>query len=264
MRLGIIGATGWLGSALGKAVLNSGLVEPQDLVLLNRSGPRPDYLGYSEPHWASDPADLVARADVIVLSVRPEDYAGLGLRAEGRLLLSFLAGTPLEVLAASGARVVRSAPNGAADRGQSYTPWIAGPDVTREDRAVVCDLLSTVGREDEVDNEAQIDYLTALSGSGAAYPALMAAAMLADARKAGLPEGVAQRAVEAAVCDGGETLRGHIGEAEETVALYRSYRGTTAAGLDAAEGAGFSKALAEALGAATEKARAISDEAKKR
>lgn len=263
MRLGIIGATGWLGSALGRGVLSSGLVQPQDLVLLNRSGPRPDYLGYSEPHWAANASDLVDRADVIVLSVRPEDYSGLGLRAEGRLLLSFLAGTPLDVLAASGARVVRSAPNGAADRGQSYTPWIAGPDVTAEDKAAVRQLLATIGREDEVETEAQIDYLTALSGSGAAYPALMAAAMLADARKAGLSEGVAQRAVEAAVCDGSETLRGRIAEAQEIVELYLSYQGTTAAGLDAADSAGFSTALAEALGAATDKARAISDAAKK-
>lgn len=45
MKLGIIGATGWLGSALGRRVMETGLLQPEDLILLNRSGSRPSYEG---------------------------------------------------------------------------------------------------------------------------------------------------------------------------------------------------------------------------
>jgi pyrroline-5-carboxylate reductase len=166
-----------------------------------------------------------------------------------------MAGVPLAALeATTGGRTVRAMPNAAAERGASYTPWLAGGAVTRDDRTFLRALLARIGTEDEVTREADIDLLTALSGSGAAYPALMAAAMLDQARASGLTEPVARRAVEAAICDGAEMLRGRIEAAPELVETYRAYRGTTAAGLDAAEERGFSKAIAAALEAGTAKA----------
>ena len=105
-------------------------------------------------------------------------------------------------------------------------------------------------------SEAQIDFLTALSGSGAAYPALMAVAMLDAAREAGLDEGVAERAVSAVVCDGAAMLAGRIGDAAAMIEAYRGYRGTTAAGLAAAEAAGFRQAVMSALSAAARVAAA--------
>lgn len=251
MQLGIVGATGWLGSALGRGVLESGLVPASDLVLSNRSGARPDYHGRTEVTWASDPAALVARADVIVVTVRPEDYLDLGLHAPGRLVISFMAGIPMAALARTGGRIVRAMPNAAADLGRSYTPWLAAPEVTETDRSLIRCLLAAIGTEDEVTDEGQIDYLTALSGSGAAYPALLAAAMLADAHGRGLPERVAARATEAVICGGADMLRGRIGSATDWIETYRGYRGTTAAGLDAAEAGGFSAAVRQGLRAAT-------------
>ena len=91
MQVGIIGGTGWLGGALGRALIGSGRVAPADLVILNRSGARADYFGH-RVSWAADVADLVARSEVVVVSVRPQDWPGLDLRAGGRLVISFMAG----------------------------------------------------------------------------------------------------------------------------------------------------------------------------
>lgn len=252
-RLGIIGATGWLGSALTRALLANDLAPATSLVLLNRSGARPPDFAHSAVTWATDPADLVARADAVILSVRPEDFPALALHAPGRLVVSFMAGVTMATLAATGGRIVRALPNAAADLGRSYTPWLAAPDVTAADRTLTRALLSRIGTEDEVATESQIDTLTALSGSGAAYPALLAQAMLDHAR-AHLPEPIALRATEAAVCDGARLLQGRIGDAATLLAAYRAYKGTTAAGLDAAEQGGFTQAVAAALDAATRKA----------
>jgi pyrroline-5-carboxylate reductase len=255
MRIGILGATGWLGSALGAGLLRRGF-PAGDLVLLNRSGPRARYHGRRGVAWARDPDDLAARADVVVVSVRPEEWPGLALRAPGRLLVSFMACVPMATLAETGARVVRAMPHTGAEAGRSYTPWLAGAEVTAADREAVATIVHAIGTGDEVASEAEIDFLTALSGSGSAYPALMAAAMLDAAGAAGLDRAVAERAVAAVICDGGAMLEGRIGDAEAMLEAYRSYRGPTAAGLAAAEAAGFGRIVAAALAAATRAAAA--------
>lgn len=258
MKIGIIGATGWLGSALGKGLLENGTA-PGDLVLLNRSGPRADYHG-RRVTWVMDAADLAAEADVIVVSVRPGDWPALDLRAGGRLVISFMAGVDCARLAGCGGRIVRAMPNAAAEIGASYSPWFAAPGVTAADRETVARILAAFGTSDELTREDQLDLMTALPGSGAAYPALMAEAMLEVARAHGLPEAVALRAVEAAVCGGARLLEGQVGRAGELLAAYHDYRGTTDAGLNAAEAAGFREAIRLALEAATDKSRAMAQQ----
>ena len=261
MRLGIIGATGWLGSALGAGLLGQGIVAPGDLVLLNRSGPRPDYHGHADVVWARDVADLVAQSDVVVVSVRPEDWPGLELRAQGRLVLSFMAGVDSRELARCGGRIVRVMPNAAAEIGASYSPFWTAEGVTEADRDTIRRLLSAIGTTDELAREAEIDLMTALPGSGAAYPALMAMAMAGFMRAQGVSESIAWRAAEAAVIGGARLLQGRIAEAPALVAAYRDYRGTTAAGIEAAEAAGFSRSIMAALDAATDKARRMAMDA---
>ncbi|WP_139081263.1 pyrroline-5-carboxylate reductase family protein [Rubellimicrobium roseum] len=63
-------------------------------------------------------------------------------------------------------RVVWAMPNAAAETGRSYRPWLAGRAVIAADRAIVRALLARVGTKDEVRDEGEIDYLTALSGWG--------------------------------------------------------------------------------------------------
>lgn len=254
MRVGIIGATGWLGSALGQHLLSRGLVSAADLSLLNRSGARGDYHGH-QVAWATDADALVAASDVIILSVRPQDWPGLDLRAAGKLLISFMAGVGADQLARTGARLVRAMPNAAAEIGASYSPFWAGPQVTAQDRATVTMILSAIGTSDELPDESQIDLMTALPGSGAAYPALMAVAMARFMRDQGVPDQIAWRATEAAVCGGAAMLAGQADRAPALLAAYQDYRGTTAAGIEAAEAAGFSTAITRALQAATQKAR---------
>ena len=254
MRVGLIGATGWLGSALGQHLLSRGVLPAQALVLLNRSGPRAEYHGH-RPHWARDVAELVALSDVIVVSVRPDDWHGLALQAPGKLVVSFMAGVGADLLAVSGARIVRAMPNAAAESGNSYSPFWAGPGVTDADRDAVRRILGAIGTTDELPDEAQIDLMTALPGSGAAYPAQMALAMAEFMTGHGVPETIAWRATEAAVCGGAAMLAGQPQRARELLAAYRDYRGTTAAGIEAAIAAGFPGAVERALDAATDKAR---------
>lgn len=252
MRVGIIGGTGWLGGALGRALVDKGLAE---VALLNRSGPQ-DY-GGRKIRWAADPADLVALSDVIVVSVRPGDWPDLELKAGGRLVISFMAGVGLDRLASCGGRVVRAMPNAAAEIGASYSPWVAGPGVTEADRATVALVLGAIGSGEELPEEGQIELMSALSGSGPAYPALLAQAMLGFLAERGIAPEVAARAVEAVVCASARLLEGQVAGAPALVQTFIAYRGITCAGLEAAEAAGFTAAVQAGLAAATARAAAM-------
>ena len=250
MRLGLIGATGWLGAALGTRLLQGGWPEA-DLMLLNRAAPRDAYARWPGVRWAVDAAALCHAADVVVLSVRPEDFPLPGFDGAGKLVISFMTGWSLDRLAAlcPGARIVRAMPNGGASTGQSFTPWVAGPGLSEGEVTLVARILAAMGDVARVADEAALDYLSALSGSGSAYPALMAQAMLDHARAQGLPEDVASRAV-ASVLASGAALAGQVEAAGALLDTYRGYRGVTAAGLEAADRSGFSAAVAAALDAA--------------
>lgn len=254
MRIGIIGATGWLGSALGARLLDRGTARADDLVLLNRSGPLPAYHGHSDVHWAADARDLVARSDVIVLSVRPADWRALELNCDGKLVVSFMAGVRSQALTGINARLVRAMPNASAELGRSYSPWWAADDVTDADRHIVTKLLSAIGTENEIASEDHIDLMSAVPGSGAAYPALMAVVMAEFLTNRGVDQLTAWRSAEGAVCGGARLLEGRIETAPALVAAYRDYAGVTAAGIEAAEREGFVSAIRAALAAATEAA----------
>lgn len=257
MKLGLIGATGWIGQALGLRLISQGLWPATDLILANRSGPGPAYAGLPVT-WA-DPASLCAQADVLILATRPEDFPMPGFAPGRHLILSMMTVWTLAKLRrlAPEARLARAMPNGAAPQGASFTPWTG--DLAPADAALVARILSAIGPTDRVAAEADLDYLAALSGSGSAYPALMARALLADALARGLPEPVARRAVESVVVGSAAALKGRIGDLDAILSTYRGYKGVTAAGLDAAE-LGLTRALQDAMAAAFARARALGQE----
>lgn len=247
MKLGVLGATGWLGGALCNRLVAQGIWAEADLVLANRSGPK----GFARATWAD--AATVARADVVVVAVRPEDFPTPGFAAEG-LVISFATVWTLEKLRrlAPRARIVRAMPNSGAPAGRSYTPWVG--DVGAQDAELVTRVLGAMGEVVRLETEDQLDYMAALPGSGMAYPAVMARAMLTHARGFGLPEEVARRAVQAVVVEAAAGLSGRMADLDAVLELYRSYQGVTAAGIAAAE-PGIAAALTAALDAALAKAR---------
>lgn len=191
LRIGIIGGGGWLGGAIAGSILDSGLVDPQNLCLSYRSRQPPRF---PNSFWTTDSQELADRSDVILLSVRRDDWRRLDVDASGKLVISVMAGIRLAALSERHKtdRVVRALPNAAAEVAKSYTPWIGASSITEDDRAVVRAIFETCGCEDEVERESDIDYLTGLTGSGPAFPALLGAAMMRDAVARGLTAEVAR------------------------------------------------------------------------
>jgi len=108
-----------------------------------------------------------------------------------------------------------------------------------------------------VTREEHIDYFTAMSGSGTAFPALLAEAMMNDAIGRGVPPDVARRVAQVIV--GAGRLPEHDGASpSDTVKAFVDYKGTTAAGIVAMRENGFDTAVGAGLEAAYRKALTLS------
>jgi len=251
-RIGIIGGAGWLGGAISSAILGAGLVEPQNLSLSYRRKKAQSFPGSL---WTRDSQEAADRSDVIIVCVRPEDWPALSVDAGGKLIISVMAGVRLAELCESHntERAIRALPNAAAEVLRSYTPWTASSGADEDDRATAKAIFNACGVQDEVTNERDIDYLTGLTGSGPAFPALLAAAMLDDAVSHGLAHDVAKRAVLTMLTGTGRLLEKREDCPNDIVRTFLDYRGTTAAAIEEMRRSGFDAAVRNGLAAAFRK-----------
>lgn len=239
ITIGIIGGLGWLGSALVISALASPKLQHLNFVVSSRRPvrqPAEDRVTFTQ-----DNQSLAAASDLIVLSIRPEDWTNLSLEMKGKALMSFMAGVPCDTLQDrhSPTHLIRALPNGACSVNQSYTPWFASSELPPELEQLVSNLLECFGYQDRYELEDHIDVLTAISGAGPGYPALLAQALEHSAISLGIPAEQARRAVNATLKGSGHLIADLNAPAKATVSLLESYQGTTAAGLTQMKASGF-------------------------
>lgn len=212
-------------------------------------------------HATADNLEAVREAEVVVLAVKPQVMRPVltalapGL-AEHSLLVSVAAGiTTAQVRnwAGSGRRVVRVMPNTPALVGRGASGLFAGPGCTERDRARAEELLAAVGVCAWIDDEALMDAVTALSGSGPAYVFLLAEAMQAAGEAEGLPREVARLLARHTLIGAAAMLDQQDEEAAELRRRVTSPGGTTQAALEALREGGFEALLARAVHAARQR-----------
>jgi len=213
---------------------------------------------------AADNATLVAETAVVVLAVKPQvmDAVLAELRPHVRrqLFVSIAAGIPtarLEAGLGGRARVVRAMPNTPALVGAGITVVARGRHATAADERVATALFGGVGDVVRVRDEALMDAVTGLSGSGPAYVYRFAEGLIAGAVSEGLPERVARQLAYQTIRGAAVMLRETGRSPEELRAMVTSPGGTTLAGLAALEAGGFATVVADAVGAATRRSREL-------
>lgn len=258
IHLGIIGGSGWLGSAIAKAVVEGGLVPPRNLVLSSRTE-IPSDARIAGSYWTKNNQDLVERSNVVLLSVRPGQFGAVQIDARGKLVISVMASIPAKAISehTGAVDIVRSIPNAAAEIRQSFTPWHAASSVSAADKKVVQKLFETCGDAAEVARESDIDYCVGLTGSGAAFPALLVEALINHAVLTGLSPEFARRAAKSVVTRASQLFAAEDCDTRNIVQEMIDYRGTTAAALEAMQRRGFQNAVAAGLDAAAAKAAAM-------
>lgn len=214
---------------------------------------------------AADNAAVLRHADVLVLAVKPQGMAEVTrslrheLDARPRLVISIAAGiraADLQRWCGPRAAVVRAMPNRPSLVGAGATGLYAGDDVSAAQRAVAGELLGAVGLAEWVADEAQLDLVTALSGSGPAYFFLLAELMAQSATRAGLAVDVARR-LAAQTLNGAGRMAGPDADLAALRASVTSKGGTTAAALAAFDAGGLAALVTGAMDAAARRSREL-------
>jgi pyrroline-5-carboxylate reductase len=209
---------------------------------------------------------LPARPGVVLIAVKPQmmDAALPGLTTPGpdTLVLSVAAGTPIaRYEAAFGAEVpvVRAMPNTPAAIGRGVSAIVGNAAAAADHLDLAERLLSAVGAVVRLDAEAQMDAVTAVSGSGPAYVFHMVEALAAAGVAEGLDPGLAMRLARATVCGAGALLDRSQESAAELRENVTSPQGTTAAGLAVlmAEPDGLGALMRRTVAAAADRSREL-------
>lgn len=205
---------------------------------------------------------------VLVLAIKPQmlERAAAAvdrLLGSDTLLLSILAGKTIANLAAllpQARAVIRAMPNTPAAIGRGISGATPNATVTPEQRGLADALLGAVGGVEWLDDEALLDAVTAVSGSGPAYVFLLAECMAAAGAAVGLPPEIAARLARATVQGAAELMAQSPNMAPATLREnVTSPGGTTAAALSVLMGErGLAPLMQRAIDAATRRGAELS------
>jgi pyrroline-5-carboxylate reductase len=250
---------GKMGEALVGGLLRGGRAAV-DLVVVEKDPARTDVLRDVLPEVAV--VDGPTSSDGTVLAVKPADVPAVcrAVAAAGTArVLSIAAGVTIATLEANlapGTAVVRAMPNTPALVGAGAAAIAPGTAAGEDDLAWAEALLGAVGTVVRVE-EALLDAVTGLSGSGPAYVFLLAEALIAAGTEVGLPAEVSE-ALTIQTLLGAATLLAASGEGPAALReAVTSPNGTTAAGLAVLADGGFTSAVRAAVAAATERSREL-------
>ncbi len=209
----------------------------------------------------------VATSDVIVLAVKPQQMkdvvAQLKPQISSQLILSIAAGiraTDLSRWLGGHRAIVRTMPNTPALIGQGITGMVALDGVSSEQRDAADAVMRAVGETVWLDDEALIDPVTAVSGSGPAYVFYFIEAMQQAAQEMGLS---AEQGAKLAITTftGASQL---AAQSSDSVAILRervtSKGGTTYAALTSMENSGIRQAIINAMKAAAARGKELGEE----
>ena len=239
MKILIIGG-GNMGKTYARSLLRAHLVQPDDLMVLERSPEQAEKLrGENIGVVHTDPAQCLNVADLIILAVKPQDSAELFARLRPdtdpqQVYLSIMAGVTIKSIqdGLGVEKVIRAMPNLPAQIGLGMTSYTASDAVTRIELVLVQNLLNTTGKAIYVNDEYAIDATTAISGSGPAYVLYFMEAMIEAAREMGFDHSQAELLVA-------QTFRGAVElqmkndlSCEEWISRVSSKGGTTEAAMN--------------------------------
>jgi len=219
-------------------------------------------------HATTSNADVVRKAEIVVLSVKPQimpkvlDEVAPHLKPSA-LVISIAAGVPVSAIERrlpEGTRVVRTMPNTPALVGAGATAIAAGQHAKDEDVEATRRIFDAVGMTVVLD-ESQLDAVTGLSGSGPAYVFLIIEALSDAGVKVGLSRYNAQALAAQTILGSAKLLietNEHPGRLKDMVT---SPGGTAIAGLHTLEAGGLRTTLINAVEAATNRSRELGAQA---
>lgn len=253
---------GKMGSAMLAGWLRNGL-PPQSVWVID---PNPsDWLKQQGVHIGDDLPDNPA---IALIAVKPQmmkdalpDVKALG--NGNTLVISVAAGTPMatfEAMLGAQTPIIRAMPNTPAAIGRGITALIGNARTNDDDLDLAEALLWSIGQTVRLDDESQMDAVTAVSGSGPAYVFHLIETLAAAGVAEGLPEEMAMTLAKATVGGAGDLAENADEDPGQLRVNVTSPNGTTQAALEVLMDAenGFPALLRRAVAAAANRSRELS------
>lgn len=259
----LVGA-GKMGGAMLEGWLALGLEPRQALVIDPKPAPEVQALT-RQGVTINPPRHAMPKVRIVILAVKPQVAVDVlpdvaALVGDDTVVVSVMAGKTLAFLdtALPGAALVRAMPNTPAAIGRGMTVAVPNKKVTAAQRKLAHDLLAATGAVEWIEDEALMDAVTAVSGSGPAYIFHLTEALAKAGVVAGLPPHLAEILARATVAGSGELLH----RSPHHPAILRqnvtSPGGTTAAALNVLMAPdGLEALMTKAVAAATKRSREL-------
>jgi len=263
-KVAILGG-GKIGESLLAGLLSSGWRRPEDVVVTGRRDDRLEELAgrYGVP-VTRDNAEAVDGAMLVVVSVKPQDIEALLAEVNGRLtpeqtVLSVAAAIPTSAIErhlSGGIPVVRAMPNAPSTVHEGIAGICGGSHASEENLRLASEALAHLGAVVRV-AEPYMDAVTAVSGSGPAYFALLAEAMIEAGILLGLGRETSTQLVVQTMLGTAKLLRDEQMHPVELREAVTSPGGTTINAIRELEQAGVRAAFLNAIQAAMERSREL-------
>jgi pyrroline-5-carboxylate reductase len=219
---------------------------------------------------SGDNKAMAAAASAVMLSVKPQILPTVcrelrqTLQDTRPLIMSIAAGTrgaDIDGWLGGGLSVVRIMPNQPSLVRRGVSGLFANQQTSEGEKARAAEIMGAVGSVVWVDSEADIDAVTAVSGSGPAYFFLLIDMLTKTAVQMGLTEGVAKTLAIETASGAAALAAAETEDMEVLIERVRSPGGTTAAALDSLDSANVRDIFSTAITSARDRANALADEA---
>ena len=253
MKVAVIGG-GKIGEAVARSFADS--QEITKVIITKRDISTLRHLQSAKVAVTQDNKRAAKEADVIIISVKAGDAKHvlneISEFVSGKLVISLMAAVSIKKIesAIPSAKVVRAMPNIAATIGEAITAYATSPKLSKKDRERVDFILCCFGDCIEVP-ENLMDAVTALSGSGPAYIAILIEALVSAGLKVGIPRDIAFKLVTKTLTGTADLLSQKMMHPAELRDSVTTPAGTTIAGIYELEKGSVRTSIMNAVDAAT-------------
>ncbi|WP_300672868.1 pyrroline-5-carboxylate reductase [Soonwooa sp.] len=239
MKICVLGA-GNMGVSFSKSFLKYELIKASDLELIVRSDNKAEKLQSEFSKSTVSTFEKVdnIEADLIIIAVKPQDFQYVVEHLpfkikENQMLLSIMAGVKIEKIqkAFNHKLVVRAMPNSPTLLGMGITGYTAAEGISFSQLINIERLLNSTGRSVYLEDEEQLDAVTALSGSGPAYFYYIIDAMIKAGIEMGIEENLSKLFVKQTMLGAYHLINNSDRSLEDLIKDVASKGGTTEAAL---------------------------------
>lgn len=268
-RLGFIGG-GNMAEALVRGLLSHKLFKPSELIASDVDAGRRRKLARALKIAVTESnLEVIRESRAVLLAVKPQQIdevlreiadAITAATLKQKLFISIAAGITIARLTGvlgSRVRVIRAMPNAPAMVGRGMAALVRSRSASKADEAFALRIFNAVGDAVALEEEALLDPVTALSGSGPAYVYLFVKALADAATNEGIPAQLALRMALKTVEGAEYNMRMSKMTPAELIRVVASRGGTTEAALKRFAAAGFSDIVAAAVHAAADRSREL-------